>query len=123
MHFLSRYIFIIIIVDVQHNFHYKIMFCFCFFFQEIQTEIVLMIFLRLAEDVITMDSNLQSSRKKEITSELNRLAQELFVFFLETLSTNISKYRVLKVGCKGMYFHTTMSDSFKLLSIIALWKK
>ena len=98
------------------------MFCFCFF-QEIQTEIVLMIFLRLAEDVITMDSNLQSSRKKEITSELNRLAQELFVFFLETLSTNISKYRVLKVGCKGMYFHTTMSDSFKLLSIIALWKK
>ncbi|XP_067031851.1 exportin-5-like [Acropora muricata] len=65
-------------------------------FGEIQTEIVLMIFLRLAEDVITMDSNLQSSRKKEITSELNRLAQELFVFFLETLSTNISKYRVLK---------------------------
>ena len=73
---------------------------FFFFFQEIQTEIVLMIFLRLAEDVITMDSNLQSSRKKEITGELNRLAQELFVFFLETLSTNISKYRVLKVGCK-----------------------
>ncbi|XP_074630765.1 exportin-5-like isoform X3 [Acropora palmata] len=65
-------------------------------FGEIQTEIVLMIFLRLAEDVITMDSNLQSSRKKEITNELNRLAQELFVFFLETLSTNISSYRVLK---------------------------
>lgn len=97
---------------------------FCFFFsQETQTEIVLMIFLRLAEDVITMDSNLQSSRKKEITNELNRLAQELFVFFLETLSTNISSYRVLKVGCKDMYFHITMSISFKLPSIIALRKK
>ncbi|KAK2561918.1 Exportin-5 [Acropora cervicornis] len=67
-------------------------------FGEIQTEIVLMIFLRLAEDVITMDSNLQSSRKKEIINELNRLAQELFVFFLETLSTNISSYRVLKAS-------------------------
>lgn len=65
-----------------------------------------MIFLRLAEDVITIDSNLQSSRKKEISHELNRLAQELFTFFLETLSTNISNYKALKVGCKGMYFHT-----------------
>lgn len=113
----------IIIIDIQHNFRYKIVFCFVCFFQEIQTEIVLMIFLRLAEDVITMDSNLQSSRKKEITSELNRLAQELFVFFLETLSTNILKYRVLKVGCKGLYFHTSVSGPVKLLSTIALWKK
>ncbi|XP_067031823.1 exportin-5-like isoform X5 [Acropora muricata] len=90
-------------------------------FGEIQTEIVLMIFLRLAEDVITMDSNLQSSRKKEITSELNRLAQELFVFFLETLSTNISKYRVLKnhmengdASCKSQS-HLSLTGRFGIM--------
>lgn len=63
---------------------------------DIQTEIVLMTFLRLAEDVVTMDSNLQSNRKKEITNELNRHAQGLFTFFLETLSSNTAKYRALK---------------------------
>ena len=56
-----------------------------------------MILLRLAEDVISMDSNLQSNRKKEITHELNMHAQGLFTFFIETLKTNTAKYRTLKV--------------------------
>ena len=58
---------------------------------------VLMILLRLAEDVISMDSNLQSNRKKEITQELNLHAQGLFTFFIETLKTNMTNYRTLKV--------------------------
>ena len=61
-----------------------------------------MILLRLAEDVISMDGNLQSNRKKEITQELNVHAQGLFTFFIETLKTNMAKYRTLKVCSIGI---------------------
>jgi len=63
---------------------------------DVQTEMVLMILLRLAEDVISMDNNLQSNRKKQITQELNIQAQGLFDFFIQTLQTNTTKYRTLK---------------------------
>ena len=56
-----------------------------------------MILLRLAEDVISMDSHLQSNRKKQITQELNTHAEGLFNFFIETLQINTTKYRALKV--------------------------
>ena len=73
------------------------MFVYFIFCQDVQTETVLMILLRLAEDVISMDSHLQSNRKKQITQELNTQAQGLFNFFIETLQINTTKYRTLKV--------------------------
>ena len=73
------------------------LFSYNIFWQDVQTEKVLMILLRLAEDVISMDSHLQSNRKKQITQELNTHAEGLFNFFIETLQINTTKYRALKV--------------------------
>ena len=56
-----------------------------------------MILLRLAEDVISMDSNLQATRKKQITQELHTHMDGLFTFFIETLQKNTAKFRTLKV--------------------------
>ena len=56
-----------------------------------------MILLRLAEDVISMDSNLQPNRKKQITQELHKHMDGLFTFFIETLQKNTAKFRTLKV--------------------------
>ena len=67
-------------------------------YQDVQTEVVLMIFLRLAEDVISMDSHLQMNRKKQITQELHTHMEGLFSFFIETLQKNTAKFRSLKVG-------------------------
>ncbi|XP_020614458.1 exportin-5-like [Orbicella faveolata] len=63
---------------------------------DVQTEVVLMILLRLAEDVISMDSNLQPTRKKQITQELHTHMDGLFTFFIETLQKNTAKFRTLK---------------------------
>jgi len=65
--------------------------------QDVQTEVVLMILLRLAEDVISMDGNLQSNRKKQITQELHTHMEGLFTFFIDTLQKNTAKFRSLKV--------------------------
>ena len=65
--------------------------------QDVQTEVVLMILLRLAEDVISMDSNLQANRKKQITQELHLHMEGLFTFFIDTLQKNTVKFRTLKV--------------------------
>ena len=73
------------------------LFSYNIFWQDVQTEKVLIILLRLAEDVISMDSHLQSNRKKQITQELNTHAEGLFNFFIETLQINTTKYRALKV--------------------------
>lgn len=69
----------------------------CIVCQDVQTEVVLMILLRLAEDVISMDSNLQSTRKKQITQELHTHMDGLFTFFIDTLQKNTAKFRILKV--------------------------
>ncbi|KAJ7365547.1 Exportin-5 [Desmophyllum pertusum] len=63
---------------------------------DVQTEVVLMILLRLAEDVISMDSNLQANRKKQITQELHLHMEGLFTFFIDTLQKNTAKFRTLK---------------------------
>ena len=80
-----------------YNIYDRELFVYFIFWQDVQTETVLMILLRLAEDVISMDSHLQSNRKKQITQELNTQAQGLFNFFIETLQINTTKYRTLKV--------------------------
>jgi len=63
-----------------------------------------MILLRLAEDVISMDSNLQPTRKKQITQELHSHMDGLFTFFIETLQNNTAKFRTLKVSWLSEYF-------------------
>ena len=63
-----------------------------------------MILLRLAEDVISMDSNLQPTRKKQITQELHTHMDGLFTFFIETLQNNTAKFKTLKVVCLSNYF-------------------
>ena len=80
-----------------YNIYNTELFVYFIFWQDVQTETVLMVLLRLAEDVISMDSHLQSNRKKQITQELNTQAQGLFNFFIETLQINTTKYRTLKV--------------------------
>ena len=54
-----------------------------------------MVLLRLAEDVISMDSHLQPTRRKEITQALHSNAGDLFAFFIETLKVNSTKLREL----------------------------
>ena len=86
-----------------YNIYNRELFVYFIFWQDVQTETVLMILLRLAEDVISMDSHLQSNRKKQITQELNTQAQGLFNFFIETLQINTTKYRTLKVKGNNFY--------------------
>ena len=85
---------LILLASYSCNDHSIVHALFC---QDVQTEVVLMILLRLAEDVISMDSNLQSTRKKQITQELHTHMDGLFTFFIETLQKNTAKYRTLKV--------------------------
>lgn len=56
--------------------------------QDTQKEIVLMVFLRLVEDSISMDSHLHQHRKKEITQCLHLHMEEFFSFFIETLKSS-----------------------------------
>lgn len=57
-----------------------------------------MVLLRLSEDIISMDSNLHATRKKQITQELHTHMDGLFTFFIDTLQQNTAKFRSLKVG-------------------------
>ena len=66
--------------------------------QNVQTEMVLMVLLRLAEDVMSMDSNLHANRKKQITQELHSHMDGLFTFFIDTLQQNTARFRSLKVS-------------------------
>ncbi|EDO29338.1 predicted protein, partial [Nematostella vectensis] len=53
-----------------------------------QQELVLMVLLRLAEDVIGMDVNLQNQRKREMMLALNTHSEGIFKFFLNMLTYN-----------------------------------
>jgi len=52
--------------------------------QPTQTELVLMVFLRLIEDVITFQ-NLQTIRRREIVNALNVNIAEIFELFVNLL--------------------------------------
>ena len=47
-----------------------------------------MVFLRMAEDIISMDSHLHQHRKRDITQALQLHMEGLFTFFIKTLRTN-----------------------------------
>lgn len=69
-----------------------------FNFQETQTEIVLKIFLRLIEDVITFQ-NVPTQRRREIMQGLTAHMGELFEFFMNLLQNHTSTANSLVSQC------------------------
>lgn len=57
-----------------------------------------------------MDSNLQSTRKKQITQELHTQMEGLFTFFIETLQKNTAMFRTLKVGPSNYFIYNYELD-------------
>lgn len=59
-----------------------------------QLELVLLVFLRLAEDVIlSLDPNLQSQRRKNIEQALSENMKDLFIFLITNLQTHVGLWR------------------------------
>ena len=59
-----------------------------------QLELVLLVFLRLAEDVIlALDPNLQSQRRKNIEQALSENVKDLFIFLITNLQTHVGLWR------------------------------
>ncbi|XP_038617155.1 exportin-5 isoform X2 [Tachyglossus aculeatus] len=59
---------------------------------ETQTELVMFILLRLAEDVVTFQ-NLPTQRRRDIQQTLTQNMENIFSFLLNTLQQNVNKYR------------------------------
>ncbi|XP_012736066.2 exportin-5 [Fundulus heteroclitus] len=68
---------------------------------EAQTELVMLILLRLAEDVITFQT-LPSQRRRDIQQTLTQNMDSIFTFMLAILRVNVEAYRKLKEepGCE-----------------------
>uniref|UniRef100_H3AUW1 Exportin-5 n=1 Tax=Latimeria chalumnae TaxID=7897 RepID=H3AUW1_LATCH len=64
--------------------------------QETQTELVMFILLRLAEDVVTFQT-LPTQRRRDIQQTLTQNMEKIFSFLLNILQQNVNKYRRLKV--------------------------
>uniref|UniRef100_A0A1A8S6Q7 Exportin-5 n=1 Tax=Nothobranchius rachovii TaxID=451742 RepID=A0A1A8S6Q7_9TELE len=63
---------------------------------ETQTELVMLILLRLAEDVITFQT-LPSQRRRDIQQTLTQNMERIFTFLLAILRINVEQYRIVKV--------------------------
>ncbi|XP_064412678.1 exportin-5 isoform X2 [Latimeria chalumnae] len=63
---------------------------------ETQTELVMFILLRLAEDVVTFQT-LPTQRRRDIQQTLTQNMEKIFSFLLNILQQNVNKYRRLKV--------------------------
>lgn len=63
-------------------------------FQETQTELVMFILLRLAEDVVTFQT-LPHQRRRDIQQTLTQNMEKIFSFLLNTLQENVNKYRLM----------------------------
>ncbi|KFR10526.1 Exportin-5, partial [Opisthocomus hoazin] len=63
--------------------------------QETQTELVMFILLRLAEDVVTFQT-LPTQRRRDIQQTLTQNMEKIFSFLLITLQQNVNKYRRVK---------------------------
>ncbi|XP_042308146.1 exportin-5 isoform X2 [Sceloporus undulatus] len=63
---------------------------------ETQTELVMFILLRLAEDVVTFQT-LPAQRRRDIQQTLTQNMDKIFSFLLNTLQQNVNKYRRMKV--------------------------
>nr|XP_006811536.1 PREDICTED: exportin-5-like [Saccoglossus kowalevskii] len=61
---------------------------------EIQTELVLLMFLRLAEDVVAFQT-LQSQRRRDVQQALTANMSELFSFLLALLKTHTTQYHLM----------------------------
>uniref|UniRef100_A0A670Y659 Exportin-5 n=1 Tax=Pseudonaja textilis TaxID=8673 RepID=A0A670Y659_PSETE len=61
---------------------------------ETQTELVMFILLRLAEDVVTFQT-LPAQRRRDIQQTLSQNMDKIFSFLLNTLQQNVNKYRCL----------------------------
>uniref|UniRef100_A0A8C8RCI7 Exportin-5 n=1 Tax=Pelusios castaneus TaxID=367368 RepID=A0A8C8RCI7_9SAUR len=59
---------------------------------ETQTELVMFILLRLAEDVVTFHT-LPTQRRRDIKQTLSQNMEKIFSFLLTTLQQNVNKYR------------------------------
>ncbi|XP_053160155.1 exportin-5 isoform X2 [Hemicordylus capensis] len=59
---------------------------------ETQTELVMFILLRLAEDVVTFQT-LPAQRRRDIQQTLTQNMEKIFSFLLNTLQQNVNKYR------------------------------
>uniref|UniRef100_A0A8D2J1T0 Exportin-5 n=1 Tax=Varanus komodoensis TaxID=61221 RepID=A0A8D2J1T0_VARKO len=62
---------------------------------ETQTELVMFILLRLAEDVVTFQT-LPAQRRRDIQQTLSQNMEKIFSFLLNTLQQNVNKYRRMK---------------------------
>ncbi|XP_064142638.1 exportin-5 isoform X2 [Loxodonta africana] len=62
---------------------------------ETQTELVMFILLRLAEDVVTFQT-LPPQRRRDIQQTLTQNMERIFAFLLNTLQENLNKYRQVK---------------------------
>ncbi|XP_066518389.1 exportin-5 [Hoplias malabaricus] len=65
-------------------------------FGETQTELVMLILLRLAEDVITFQT-LPTQRRRDIQQTLTQNMDDIFNFLLSILQLHVDEYRRLKV--------------------------
>ncbi|XP_026536763.1 exportin-5 isoform X2 [Notechis scutatus] len=63
---------------------------------ETQTELVMFILLRLAEDVVTFQT-LPAQRRRDIQQTLSQNMEKIFSFLLNTLQQNVNKYRCAKI--------------------------
>lgn len=64
----------------------------CFSFQPTQTELVLLIFLRLAEDILIFQSA-PAQRRRDIVQGLTNVMPQLFPWFINTLESNVMVYK------------------------------
>uniref|UniRef100_A0A8C3L656 Exportin-5 n=1 Tax=Chrysolophus pictus TaxID=9089 RepID=A0A8C3L656_CHRPC len=67
---------------------------------ETQTELVMFILLRLAEDVVTFQT-LPTQRRRDIQQTLTQNMEKIFSFLLTTLQQNVNKYRrMAQANCR-----------------------
>ncbi|KAI4880520.1 hypothetical protein NFI96_013342 [Prochilodus magdalenae] len=69
---------------------------------ETQTELVMLILLRLAEDVITFQT-LPAQRRRDIQQTLTQNMDSIFTFLLSILQQNVDEYRRLVGSCLGSW--------------------
>ncbi|KAI4494072.1 hypothetical protein M0802_009226 [Mischocyttarus mexicanus] len=69
---------------------------------ESQTELVLLVFLRLVEDVALLQTLESNQRRKDIYQALNSNMAEIFTFFMRLMEQHFSKFRE-----KNVIGHTT----------------
>uniref|UniRef100_A0A1B0CUW8 Uncharacterized protein n=1 Tax=Lutzomyia longipalpis TaxID=7200 RepID=A0A1B0CUW8_LUTLO len=65
---------------------------------EAQTELVLLIFLRLVEDVATLQTMESSQRRKDIYSALTANMTEIFDFFMRLIELHVNNFRTAQIS-------------------------